>query len=283
MPTFAIAALRCLHKKLQGIKLDPDYYSDPCNMITVPFPFIFSELPLERFRFKRSDFEYMGRETFSELWRTIQDFNPMSCTRLYIQGTMGYGKSHILAALASLLSRSGKRTVYLPDCGEMLANTMEYLQTALLCAFADPSSSDKRKTIRTLESLNDLKGFCCANLRMYFIIDQMNALDDEDPNEDIASNQKKFRAREYLTSLTTGHYRIISASANHKTALHMERKQTGERKLSLMGGMTKVSKYSTCETSRFCDTLFIISFLSPIERDETMVDPSQGKYPNFRR
>jgi hypothetical protein len=158
---------------------------------------------------------------------------------------MGYGKSHLLAVLAGLLSRSGKRTVYLPDCREFLANKLRYMQTALLCAFADPSSSDERDKIRGLESQEDIIYFCDRQMPMYFIVDQMNALDRESDNMDTVDNQRKAAAQEYLDQLTSSHYRITSASANHRTAMHMAKKQTNEMKLALMGGMSEVSKCSS--------------------------------------
>lgn len=244
-PTFATAALLSLYNKLQDIKLDPSHYSDPRNLITFPFPFIYLQLPVDRFRFTQDYFEYMGRTVFSELWDIVQGLKSQTSTQLYIHGTTGHGKSHILAVLAGLLSRSGKRTVYLPDSRQLLANMVEYLQAALLCAFADPLSSDERERIRALKSEDDLKRFCNAHTPMYFIIDQVNALDDEDTNRDEISNLKKATVREYLVSLSSPHYKISSASANHQTALHMEHKQVGQLQRSLMGGMTKVSKCSS--------------------------------------
>jgi hypothetical protein len=122
---------------------------------------------------------------------------------------------------------------------------MGYMHTALLCAFANPSSSDERNKIRALKSQDDIIDFCAGHVPLYFIIDQMNALDHEGGNMDTVDNRRKAAAQEYLDELTSGHYRITSASANYQTAMHMARKQTGERKLALMGGMSEVSKCSS--------------------------------------
>jgi hypothetical protein len=167
---------------------------------------------------------------------------------------MGYGKSHILAVLVGLLSRIGKWVIYLPDCRELVGNAMRYLKTAILCAFADPLSSDVRDEIRALRSQDDVIAFCSQQPSMYFIIDQMNALDHEDANRDMVTNEQKTVAQQCLDQLTYGHYRITSTSANHKMAVHMEKKQTGERKLPLMGGMSEVSKCSSYS--------FVVSFPS---------------------
>jgi hypothetical protein len=241
-PLFGTAALSALHERLQSINPNPGQYLDPCNMIMFPFPFTFSQLPVDRFHFSKSHFEYMGRTAFSELWDTVNELKVREgYIRLYIQGTMGYGKSHILAVLAGLLSRTGKRTIYLPDCRELLVDFMPYMQSALLCAFADPLSSDERDEIRALKSQDDIIAFCRNHLSAYFIIDQMNAL-DEDPNMDTVGNNQKAAAQIFLDRLTNGHYRITSTSAGHKAAVHMSKNQTGDKKLALMGGMSEVSK-----------------------------------------
>lgn len=46
-------------------------------------------------------------------------------------------ESHMLAALACLLTKDGRRVVYLPDCRSMLRGPEWYLRSALLLAFAD--------------------------------------------------------------------------------------------------------------------------------------------------
>ena len=257
-PLFEIAALKSLYMKLQEINPDPNWYSDPQNIDLFPFPFVYSRLPVDRFDLTappESSFAYMGRKSFSEVWSMVNALkSKVWHTRLYIAGTMGYGKSHLLAVLVGLLSRSGKRTIYLPDCRELLVNDMRYMQSALLCAFADPSSSDERNKIRALQSLDDVNYFCGEHAPVYFIIDQMNALDCEGDNMNTADNRRKAAAQGYLGRLTAGHYQITSRPANHRTAMHMIKDQTGDIKLALMGGMSEVSKCSSCS--------FVVSFPS---------------------
>jgi energy-coupling factor transporter ATP-binding protein EcfA2 len=257
-PLFEIADLTSLHTRLQETNPNPNWYSNPQNINPFPFPFVYNQLPVGRFYFSgppELSFVYMGRESFSAVWSEVNGLKIREgFTRLYIHGTMGYGKSHLLAVLAGLLSRSGKRTVYLPDCREFLANKLRYMQTALLCAFADPSSSDERDRIRGLESQEDIIYFCDRQMPMYFIVDQMNALDREDANMDTKDNERKAATQIFLNGLTYGQYRITSASASHRTAVHMAKKQTNDSKLALMGGMSEVSKCSSRS--------FVVSFPS---------------------
>lgn len=113
---------------------------------------------------------------------------------------------------------------------------------------------------------------------VYFIMDQMNALDHEGDNVNTVDNQWKVATQEYLDQLTSGHYQITSVSANYRMAMHMAKKQAGEMKLALMSRMSKVSKSSNHS--------FVISSPSSslhTGQDETVVDPSQGKSANFWR
>jgi len=117
------------------------------------------------------------------------------------------------------------------------------MQSAFLCAFVDPSLSAERDRIRHFTSMDDVLGFCRSqgDPRLYFIVDQINALEHEDVNTDTIQNDRKDALATYLQKIYLGHYSITSASANYRTALHMGRKQTGELKMSMMGGMSEVS------------------------------------------
>jgi hypothetical protein len=186
----------------------------------------------------------MGRVSFTEVWNKVTKLKVRGgYTRLYIQGTTGYGKSHILAVLAGLLSRFGKRAVYL-DCRELLGDMSFYFQSALLCAFADPSLSDSRDEIRACKSQDDITNFCRAQEALYFIVDQKNALETGGSNIDAVTNSTKEATQRFLSQITATHYTITSVSANYGTALHMAKKQSGDQKMLLMGGMSEVGKPS---------------------------------------
>lgn len=257
---FELADLAGFYEKLGNVSPNADWYSNPRNMGTLPFPFLFLYLP-ELFQLldhpPGCDFEYIGRESFARVWETVGELRlPTGRGRIYIHGTMGYGKSHLLAALACLLARKGKRVVYVPDCRQMLKAPLIYLKSALLCAFPDPPSFRDRIAIRACSSVRELSEFCRTGQdRWYFIIDQVNALDPEEPGQDVCSNRTKMELLEVLQEMAVTHYSITSASANHKTVKHMQRKQTGDFKLSLMGGMSEVRRVvvSLCN--------FLIQFL----------------------
>jgi len=245
----AIAQISALHTAIQNINENHDWYSNPANLGRLPFLFLFSQLPVDRFDFNDTSlFTYMGRESFAKVWSNVESLKRWKgYTRLYIEGTIGYGKSYILAALAAFLSRSGKRPVYIPDSRELLKDDVPYIQCALLSAFSEPSLTSIRNDIRAFESHDDIIQFCGSLPRenpLYFIIDQKNALDREDDNKDTASNDKKKDVSALLDKIASGHLAITSASANYKTALEVMSRQRSEMTFSLRGGMSRVSKHS---------------------------------------
>ena len=225
----------------QHLSDDPQWYSNPENCYCIPFPFSFSEPP-ERFSVQDGKFEYMGREAFRGVHNTVSSLKTGGGgTRLYIQGTMGYGKSHILAALACLLYRQGKLVVFIPDVRALLLAPLPYITTALLCTFAGPSFKEERKQIRACKSMDDISSFYHGIRSFpYLIVDQINAFELSDPNTDSVSRETKDACRIFINDLSVGSFTITSASANYQTAMHME-KQTNEIKLSMMGGMSTVS------------------------------------------
>jgi hypothetical protein len=154
---------------------------------------------------------------------------------------MGYGKSHMLAALVCLLVRVGERVIYLPDCRSMLQDPLDYLRKAFLLAFRDDDRVSA--SICGCNNYDDLVGVSKQYLprRLCFIVDQLNALDPEPSGEDNVTNTSKDHFQRFILRASYSHVYISSASANHKSAKYLETRQTDDEKLSLMGGMTKVS------------------------------------------
>ena len=185
----------------------------------------------------------MGRAKFAVVLEKILELKRTGFMKLCVYGTIGYGKSHILAAVACYLMQQGKKVIYLLDCHAMLRGFVRYVKDALLLAFGD--SPNHQQEIAALESADDIAAFSeriyNEEIDLYFIVDQMNALDFEEDNKDASSNGMKEKVSEGLNSIMYGHYVVKSASANYRTAMHMEMKQTNELKISLFGGLEKVS------------------------------------------
>ena len=164
-------------------------------------------------------------------------------TRLYfLHGTFGAGKSYLLAALACLLVKERMSVVYLPDCRAMLRNPFEYLRAALELTFAGNIAAGT--FLRSATELEELGQFCSVasgEFRLFSIIDQANALDPQDEAVDRYPSDQRRLVRNFLGSITSQHLKLASSNSNYLHAQHDILRQTGERRLCLYGGLSKVS------------------------------------------
>jgi len=232
-----------LYKQIHMLSEEPTKYSDPNEVFDLPFPSV-NEIPLRFSPLNEGRFSYMGRECFDRVFEAFSLIQGNSLQRqaVYIYGGKGFGKSHILAALACLLVRTGTQVVYIPDCHACLLDPRSYLIKAIAFAFVN-SKPSFREEILDCDDLESLANFC-ARYRMFgrlcFIVDQFNALDPEPMAQDAVSNADKESFRQLLNRMSTNHIMITSASADHKSFRHMVERESGEQKVSLMGGMTSV-------------------------------------------
>jgi hypothetical protein len=116
---------------------DPADYADSSRAILLPFPS--NNVVPARFHLSGDGwliFIHWARKftTVWEAWLTIKANTRYRQAISDVYGTDGYGKFHILAALACLLVRQKETVVYLPDCRAMLREPLEYLRNAL-CGF----------------------------------------------------------------------------------------------------------------------------------------------------
>lgn len=221
---------------------DHEAYADPTKLHHLPFPFI-GPLPRERFEFTGETFSFMGREKFGEVRAGVERMLEENWNALYLYGTFGYGKSHVLAALACYLIRQGEQVVYLPDCRAMLQGFVAYTKAALLLTFANSAKlQEKVEELRSEQGIEDFLAEYAHPERLFIIADQMNALEeDKEGNRDSIDNNTKRHVKVWLNKFRFGHRSIESASANHKTFRHMQQKQTNDIKIEAQGGFSTVN------------------------------------------
>ncbi|CAG8762263.1 4146_t:CDS:2, partial [Gigaspora rosea] len=225
-------------KIMEGIMKLPDIgdiYSDPKNFLTLPFPYPGSNKPVDRFAIGSNGFfTFMGRKKFNSVLDKINEFRSSTgYMKMFIYGTVGYGKSHILTAIACFLIRIGKRVVYLPDCRELAVNPVEYIKSALFLTYVDDDVETSE--INACKNFDQIIAFCGSlDETLYFIVDQMNALDD--CNDTGINPEKKRQVKENIDKLCWNHFYIKSSSANNHAVLHLKQKQTNEKKITLYGG-----------------------------------------------
>ncbi len=232
-----------LYEWIHMLSGEPTKYSDPNEVFDLPFPSL-NHIPPRFSLLDEGSFSYMGRESFSKVWEafSIVKDNLLQRQAVYLYGAKGFGKSYILAALVCLLVRTGAQVVYIPDCRAWLLDPLSYLRTAVVFAFAN-SEPSFHEEILGCEDLKSLANFCARYQkfgRLCFIADQLNALDPELMGQGVVPNADKDLLRQLLHRMSAKHILITSASANHKTFQYMARRDTGEQKVPLMGGMTSV-------------------------------------------
>ena len=223
-------------------------FSSPTFDSKLPFPFVGTEVP-QRFKVRdgdEGDWFYVGRERFTELLdllRIVQQRRDHSA--LWVYGTRGYGKSHLLAALVCYLVAQKERVVYIPDCWSCVKDPVEYVQVAMLFAWADdPTIQDKIITLNTREMIYR---FFQRQKKSIFVIDQMNAFGKSDNGEDKNGGLKREIYR-WLTRCQAEHPAVLGTSANYQTYLYQAYLQqtmngTNEDTMHVYGGFTTVSPH----------------------------------------
>jgi hypothetical protein len=218
--------------------------SSPAFNTELSFPFVGSTVPK---RFKEGSkgedkWFYSGREDFVDLVDKFQKLrNNRNSNTLWVYGTKGYGKSHLLAALACYLTAQGERVVYVPDCRELLEyNPVANFLAAILFAWADDDTA--RNQIITLDSQESILHFFenYYQQKAIFILDQMNGFAEEAEDGPQACIEKE-KIHAWLARCRGWCKAIYSCSANYRSLLYKTQRQNTIMEMNLQGGFTKVS------------------------------------------
>ncbi|KAM6502196.1 hypothetical protein JOM56_002173 [Amanita muscaria] len=225
---------RCtaIHEAIKA--LDDLDLSNPLTFKMLPFPSLLS-MPTQRFEQKEINgidhFEYMGRSHFHELQERVKNRNFLRGSEsLYLYGTSGSGKSHLLAALVYHLVREGERVIYIPDCSFLYLDPAAVIWMALNFAFYDSA------VLETIDPhcVDAMIRFMSKHQGLYVIVDQVNALETTGVDDHM-----KAKARAWLGPMRFKHRYIFSASANENSNREADRKQSGNSVFRIFGGMNK--------------------------------------------
>jgi hypothetical protein len=236
---------------------DPDVFtkaacklSDPSTLTSLPFPFVGESIP-KRFKTAlRPDrtWLYAGREKFARLVSDVQEVRQSTKDRnLWVYGTKGYGKSHLLAALVCYLSaKKDEKVIYIPDCRLLAECPLPYICAAL--TFAWEGDYDTQQQIANLTTLDAVVMFLTKQSsiekNVIFVIDQLNGLLGLDGSmtphsEDISR---------WLEQCRSEFKAVLSSSANYKEFFLENEKQNNNKVLFTYGGLSPVSFNSTKNT-----------------------------------
>jgi hypothetical protein len=234
--------ISAIYTAIKGLPTTIDL-SNPATFVDLPFPSLLSP-PVDRFQETTIDgtkyFKYMGRLIYSELEKGIRkDFFQSNHQDVYLYGSPGSGKSHLLAALAVQLVQEGKRVLYIPDCQYLLDDFEGTLRAALHFAFhGDALSHTCIEVVHGVENLLDLADIISDK---YIIVDQLNALDigPDDPKREL-----KTRVETWLLYLASSRRYIYSAFPSQEASQDI-RWGRNVTSILLYGGMDKVCHIST--------------------------------------
>lgn len=219
--------------------------SSPATLIKLPFPFVGHSLP-ERFNYDgdHNYWDYMGREKFTELLDAINVLETTAWRGYLFYGTIGYGKSHLLAALACYLIAAGKRVVYIPDCRECAWKRVAYFRAAMLLAWGGPEDRVIRESIMALNTMKAISDFFAKRSNILFIIDHLNILEMDPSGADPLSDGTKNEIRKWIRECVANHKYIFSASGDNQNRGWVKGESTGARRLLAYGGFSTVSPYT---------------------------------------
>ncbi|KAN0070279.1 hypothetical protein V8E54_011860, partial [Elaphomyces granulatus] len=199
--------------------------SDPAKTFKLPFPFVYNHLPCRLDVDTDRQFTYMGREMFKELQKMFKSIQQdLRWSAIWLYGTQGYGKSHILAAMVCYLVTKGQKVVYIPDCESCRKDPVEYIRAAMLFAWVE--EDNEIYEILKLDTLEEMDVFFQASRDLVFVYDQLNALESH-PN-----------ILQWLTRFRLRHKAILSSSANYTSYLETCHRQSSEKTLRVYGGLT---------------------------------------------
>ncbi|KAF8534790.1 hypothetical protein BDD12DRAFT_895078 [Trichophaea hybrida] len=229
----------------QIIELTPDkekLLTPGMELIKLPFPSLSIRQPFERFAFDdNGNWHYMPRRKFGELLHQVEAVikQPIRASAIWLYGTMGYGKSHVLAALVCFLMKSGHRVLFLPDCRAWLDEPETYLLDAMKLTWADDLVTLRK--IDRMKTLPEIIFFLQTiyrhqRVRVIFIVDQMNAL-QTDPADPEFMNKDELR--NVLRKSSHNNLRVFSNSANNQSYIALNQKQSNLIRVTTFGGMTK--------------------------------------------
>ncbi|KAI5781032.1 hypothetical protein DFH27DRAFT_656850 [Peziza echinospora] len=235
-----------LHAMAMALPSEVDTFSDTSVEITLPFLGSPNAVQSDRMVVnKDGTFVYYGRSNLQPIYQAAIEMRVDGCTKYFVRGALGVGKSHLIAALACVLTRSGRKVAFLPDCRALVKAPLHGLLFALKFAFhGHPQELEELEAITSLEEIYQ---FCLKvaeerEHRVYFLIDQCNALDYMPQSGDRVAESSKAVVRTLLEKITKHHFKISSATANYLHGAADRLRSSSEKTLNLHHGLTEESE-----------------------------------------
>ncbi|KAF3927795.1 hypothetical protein ABW20_dc0101035 [Dactylellina cionopaga] len=205
--------------------------------------------PKTTFNIQNMKFNFIGRTAFAGLVATtynLIDGSGGNAEHHHIDGSLGWGKSHILAALVCVLLKNRIKVIYLPHYSDYIHVGIDYLKDAIYLTYAQ--EEEKLQQVAAAHSFAKIKEFLNSEKergeRIVFIIDGVDNFDVTDSNENFVTGKTKVNLKEALYKIACQHIFIRSASANVQSLQHAQKEQTYiygmEGGVFYFGGLSKI-------------------------------------------
>ena len=206
--------------------------TDPSGNAWLPFPSLSHSIP-SRFSREGRSFYFVGRPQLKDVLEQIKDRQDAQ-HHLQWLGTIGYGKSHLLAAAACCLLAEGWEVVYIPDCSDLLDEAVAYhvLRDALLMAFAGIGTHIT--AIEKCATIDALVQWCVGSLpvakdsKLVFLLDQAHAM--------VGAGQRP----KWVAELLYNRCAVKAVSLRDPGILGTLSKQRNETDVMFFGGLSEV-------------------------------------------
>lgn len=234
--------MRVIREALDGITNDAATFSDPANILSLPYPSLHGPQS-DKFGIKRENnipiFRFMGRAFFADVYAQYKAYmdNASGSRRLILYGPQGSGKTLCLSALACLLARLGRYVIYVPSCYLLTLNFVGVMQDALYVALPSDLHSAV-DTAKSPEALIELVGdFKEDNL--VFILPEWDSMFPR--YESARANSNANSARDWITCMVRRHYSMCSISATAANWGDVKSLEDSPNILNVVGGFNDVS------------------------------------------
>ena len=147
------------------------------------------------------------------------------------------GSLNLLVTLICYLAAQDERVVYIPDCREWLRNPVKSILVAMLFAWADDITTQKK--IMTLNTEDEIETFIKRQKNVIVVVDQLNALTESNGSSE--QIKKRGQLHSWLMGLTSKHTAVFSSSANYTEFLQQSKRQTTNLVVPVYGGLERVS------------------------------------------
>jgi hypothetical protein len=252
-----VEAINALPEELKLVEA----LADVGTPIILPFPF--AGAAHLRFALEKDDagvmnFEFEPRAKLADFDVEVQKFLKGNTKALLLYGTIGWGKSHLLAAECLLLMRRGRRVVYLPDCKALREEPAEYVKKALALALTlkPLDVDDAFSSLAVCGDIDSLlqwkRDFLGSNEELVFFIGQTSALDATGKGEAYTDDAKI--ARDFLKKLTSGRQAVKESSANNQIEHDEADSQSRPPRFNCFGGLSP-AEYLASRAYGFLDNL----------------------------